>query len=409
MQWVIIGYLFLFIHRPFEVWPALGEIHLERLYMLGALLAAAAWPGKRWLSNAQHFAYLAFILVVLFAWVASPWMDIGQLAVENYLKLVVFYLLIVTFVHDEAALRRLVLAFLAVMAVYMLHSFREYLGGRYTFRMGIARLIGVDTTLGDPNSFGASIVFALPFVVPFWRDRPSLLVRAFLINYVLLSMGCVLLTGSRSSLLGLCIWAAVEIARTQQRWRWAALALFAAPTAFLVLPESLQNRFETIVFPEVGPASAQESSQGRIQGIFMGLEQWAASPLSGCGPGAWKPATHSPIESHNLYGQLVGELGTAGLLAFLAVLACCWRNWRRLRRAYHDRPEWPKDFLFNLSGAVGLGLLLMLFEGNFGHNLYRHNWLWYGGFLVIADYCVRQRVAGAAEPAADPNWSVAWA
>src|SRR5207253_6282664 len=110
------------------------------------------WPGKRWLPNRQHLAYLAFIAAVLFAWLLSPWAETGQIAVENYLKLVVFYLLIVTFVHDEASLRRLVVAFLAVMAVYMLHSFREYLGGRYTYRMGIARMIAVDTTLGDPNS-----------------------------------------------------------------------------------------------------------------------------------------------------------------------------------------------------------------------------------------------------------------
>ena len=57
MQWILIGYLFLFIHRPFEFWPALGDIHLERLYMAGALLAAAVWPGKRWLPNRQHLAY----------------------------------------------------------------------------------------------------------------------------------------------------------------------------------------------------------------------------------------------------------------------------------------------------------------------------------------------------------------
>src|SRR5437763_7468355 len=121
MQWVLIGYLFLFIHRPFEVWPALGEIHLERLYMAGALLLACAWPGKRWLPNAQQFAYLAFVLAVLLAWVASPFSDSGQHVVEDYLKLVVFYALVVTFVHDEKSLRRLVLAFMAVMALYMLH------------------------------------------------------------------------------------------------------------------------------------------------------------------------------------------------------------------------------------------------------------------------------------------------
>ena len=40
MHWMLIGYMFLFIHRPFEVWPWLGELHVERLYML---LTLAVW------------------------------------------------------------------------------------------------------------------------------------------------------------------------------------------------------------------------------------------------------------------------------------------------------------------------------------------------------------------------------
>jgi hypothetical protein len=31
--------------------------------------------------------------------------------------------------------------------------------------------------------------------------------------------------------------------------------------------------------------------------------------------------------------------------------------------------------------------------GMFGHNLFRFTWLWYGGFLIIANHCVNCRVA----------------
>ena len=71
MIWVLIGYMFLFIHRPFEVWPSLAEIHLERLYMVGALLYAATC--MRWIPNRQHLAYFAFALAVLVCWFCSPW------------------------------------------------------------------------------------------------------------------------------------------------------------------------------------------------------------------------------------------------------------------------------------------------------------------------------------------------
>ena len=38
-------------------------------------------------------------------------------------------------------------------------------------------------------------------------------------------------------------------------------------------------------------------------------------------------------------------------------------------------------------------VFLLLFMGNFGHNLFRFTWLWYGGFLIIARHCVEVRLA----------------
>jgi O-antigen ligase len=367
--------------------------------MLMAMAAVAVYPGKRWLSNRQHLAIFTFVGAVLFAGLCGVNFDRSQPPIEDYLKLIIFYVMIVSVVHDEKTLRLMVLAFLGVMFVYMLHSLKEYMGGRFVFRMGIPRLIGVDTTLGDPNSFGASVVYALPFVAPFWNCRPSWTMRGFLAGYVGLSALCIGLTGSRSSLLGMVLWGMVTVARSRRRYLWAALALAAAPMAFLALPPSLQTRFETIIDPSVGPANAKESGEGRISGLFTGFDLWGAYPLCGIGPGNWRPVTHSKIESHNLYGQLMGETGTLGIVTFGAVLVCLGLNLWAIRRLYRAHPEWGHDFPRELTFAAGFGVFLMLFEGNFGHNLFRYNWLWYGAFLVIVLHCLRQREQAAeAEP-----------
>jgi O-antigen ligase len=392
MLYILIGYMFLFIHRPFEVWPSLGEIHLERLYMLAALLAAGMYTGKKWIPNRQHLAYFSFAAAVLLCWLASPWLSQGEVTVENYFKILVFYILIVLVVHDEPSLRRLLFGFLLVMSLYMTHSLREYMNGRHTFRMGIQRLIGVDTTMGDPNTFGASILFALPFVVPFWRNRPRLGLRLFLAGYVGLSIVCIGLTGSRSAFVGLLLFFLVTVVKSRWRLRLAFLGIVAAPFLWLALPPSLQNRFETIIHPEVGPQSAIVSGQGRLEGLFTGMALFAKSPVTGCGPGAWRPASGSLVESHNLYGQLLGEMGLAGAVTFLAVLLCFWVNLGWIRKTYQQRPEWGEDFLFGCANAVATAVLLLLLEGNFGHNLFRYTWLWYGGFLIIARHCIQQRL-----------------
>ncbi|MDY3562317.1 O-antigen ligase family protein [Gemmata sp. JC673] len=403
MRWLLIGYMFLFIHRPFEVWPWLGDLRVERIYMLFTLGVWAIYPGKRFLPNVQHVTYLAFGTAVLFAWAMSPWSEYGQPIIEDWLKIVVFYVLLVTTIHDEEGLKHVAVGFLVVMAGYLLHSFREYLAGRHTYRMGIARMIGVDTTLGDPNSFGASIIFALPIVVALWKaGTGGKLGRWLLLGYVGLSSLCILLTGSRGSLIGLLVWFTIVIWGTKYRLKALVLFTLVAPAAFVALPESLQTRFETIINPEVGPANARESGEGRWVGLVTGLQQWANNPLTGIGPGAWRPANNTKIESHNLYGQLLGETGTLGGAAFFALMVCFWMNLRAIRRVRRAMPEWQNDLVFTLSSSIGVAVFLLLFMGNFGHNLFRFTWLWYGGFLIIARHCVARRLA-TWEPEPEPE------
>src|SRR5262249_29292583 len=157
------------------------------------------------------------------------WATDGQQVVEDWFKILVFYLLLVMVVHDERALKRMVFAFLVIMSVYMAHSLREYLSGRHTYRMGIGRMIGVDKSLGDPNSFGASIVYALPFVTPFWLCYPNWKMRGFLAGYVAISMLCIALTGSRSAFVGLLLWGLVTVLGSRWRWRLVVPAVLAAP------------------------------------------------------------------------------------------------------------------------------------------------------------------------------------
>src|SRR5437763_459601 len=65
MIWLLGGYMWLFVHRPFEVWPALGSLQLERAYMFVLLLAWLLAPGKGFLPNRVHAALAFFTLVLL--------------------------------------------------------------------------------------------------------------------------------------------------------------------------------------------------------------------------------------------------------------------------------------------------------------------------------------------------------
>src|SRR4051794_16703216 len=115
MIWLLGGYIWLFVHRPFEVWYALGEIQLERGYMLFMMLVWLVQPNKGFTPNRIHVAVVAFSFALLAAWVMSPYgsqpgpMD----TVETYAKIAVFYVMVVTTVRQASQLRLLVLLFLA--------------------------------------------------------------------------------------------------------------------------------------------------------------------------------------------------------------------------------------------------------------------------------------------------------
>ena len=351
MLYVLIGYMFLFIHRPFEVWPTLGDYHVERVYMLFAM---AAWRVRRASGSNQpgsHLGILAFCAAVLFAFARQSLRRGGAAGRRGLFEDRGLLRLVTTAISKPADLRKLVLAFLCIMTLYMMHSLWEYRNGRMTFRMGISRMIGVDKTLGDPNSFGASIVYSLPFAAPFWLTAEKRLSKLFLTGYLGLSGACILLTGSRSSLLGLVVWGLITCLQSGRRVTLLALGAVLACAAFAALPESLQTRFETMINPEVGPENARVSGQGRIDGLVNGFALWQKYPLSGCGPGVWRKATGSEIESHSLYGQLMGETGTVGIVTFGGLVIGFAIALLKFRRRCRPLLAPEGQFMFHLTSA----------------------------------------------------------
>jgi O-antigen ligase len=156
------------------------------------------------------------------------------------------------------------------------------------------------------------------------------------------------------------------------------------------MPSYLQDRFMTLVDSSRGPANAQESAAGRIGGFFEGFHLWDANPIVGIGPGAFLYATGIGFNSHNLYAQVVSEMGAVGTIAFCGLLACFFLNWMETRRLYRNQPP---DFLYHVSRAVTLNVFLLLLMGWAGHNLFRYNWLWFAAFQAIALHCIRSKAA----------------
>jgi O-antigen ligase len=396
MQWLLGGYMWLFVHRPFEYYPALGDLQIERVYMIVLLLVWLMSPEKEFRPNRLHGALAAFALAMLACWVASGYRDKTWETIETYLKVVVFYMIVVTTVRDEAGLRRLLAMYLVATGLYMAHSLLEYVHGRYEARMGVNRMIGVDVTYYDSNSFASTLLLAMTMTLPFWKAARGSR-RLFLAAGTGTAGLCIFLSGSRAGFLGLVVVGLFLTWSSRQRLRVMLLIVSAVCVGVVALPGSLQDRLMTIIDSSRGPGNAKASAEGRIVGLLDGIKLWERSPAVGVGPGAFGYATGSGMNPHNVYGQVLGEMGSLGVAVFLGLLLAFRANGREARRrAAADGADFPAQ----VARAVGLAVVLMLVQGLAGHNLYRYTWVWLAAFQAVALGCLRRRPAFA--PAARP-------
>jgi O-antigen ligase len=395
MIWMLGGYMWLFIHRPFEVWPILGAMQVERVYMIVMLAFWAVAPGKKWVPNRLHFALIGFFVVLMASWLTSPYMPLLSDTVENYCKVVVFYLLVVTTVHDEKGLRRLVQMYLIAVAIYMGHSFLERLHGRIQWRQGISRMVGVDVTYGDPNAFAAGLVYALTMTLAIWADKPGKTTRLLLWCFTGLACMCIALTGSRAGFAGLILCGMLSLWLSGRKKTILLMGVLGL-VGVLVMPGELQNRFLTLIDSSYGPKNARQSAEGRIDGLIYGFAAWQQSPVLGHGPDSFRWVTGRHGGAHNVYGQIISEVGALGALAFIGILLGFAANSAEARRYYRGRPVSQRDLPFYVCRAIGINVVLLCFLGWAGHNLYRYYWLWFAAFQMIALHCIRQKALALA-------------
>ncbi len=144
------------------------------------------------------------------------------------------------------------------------------------------------------------------------------------------------------------------------------------------MPDDIQGRFITIWSPETGPANAQESAQGRIDGLLDGVALFQLFPLTGVGIGNFianrvNLLNGPPLQAHNLLGQILGETGMIGMIGFSVVVIAAFVGCTQIR--FKNSDQGSIFYVFDqLSLACRDALLLLLVLGLFGHNLLRFNW-----------------------------------
>ena len=409
--------------------PTLGALRIE--FLLGGLLGVLSIVALATRTEPGHNRLGMFALLYLvFLTVHLPLSQFLPVSWKAYMDWVVKYacmtLFTVAFVRNPKTLRLFMLALLiGVLKVGQEAFLGKITGSMVWENQGIMRLHGTQGSMfGHPNSLSGLAVSTLPFAYYFWTnvDRRFRLVIALML---LFAINIIVFTGSRTGYVASFGLVGFLFLRSQRKGFFLAAALVLAVVALPFVPDQYVERFQS----SFGGKEKEGSSKAeRTQLARDAWETFLDNP-QGTGIYTFMSVRYyrlgkEPYDTHNLYLQILSDLGVGGLVVFGLFVAALglelFSSERRLgvmENRLGTLGESPppeavahlKDVRFARACAASFFAFVAtrLFLGIFGHDLYEmYWWLSAGVAMTVANQVPlmerRTTAIMAASPATPP-------
>jgi len=389
-----------FLHLAQRI-PVLGTIRFDLLLCIVlAGLAVASRSHDRAPATETDKLLRTLILYVLVTLPFVEWPgSVIRSGIPEFVKAVVFYYFTVLFVRSEKDLKQLLLVFLAcqtfrVLEPLYLHLTQGYWGSAASMSNWefMNRLSGSPDDVINPNGLAAVVCTVVLFL--YFLARTS---RLATFAFWCLAPACLYalaLTGSRSGFLTMAMIFVGILVKSDKRVLVGTAGVLIAIVGFRFLSADQQDRYlSTFGLGERNRATAEQ----RVDSIEADFEVALRKPIVGHGLGTSKEANAnygtSYALSHNLYVEVLQELGFVGLAIFLLFLKSIFAASLEVKRAYAGAAS--GRFLPCLIDALQVWLWANLIFSFASYGLTMYDWYLQGGLLVVV-----RRLAAA--PTASP-------
>ncbi len=120
-----------------------------------------------------------------------------------------------------------------------------------------------------------------------------------------------------------------------------------------------------------------DQTEGRLTGLMHGVNMVKFGNILGVGPGCFALARGQyhghTMDAHNLYGQLIGELGIPGTIVWFFLIRQIFLNLANSKRILKNMVM-EKSFYFYLVTGLQVSLIVRLFISMGSHGLYYFYW-----------------------------------
>ncbi len=370
-----------FLHLPAR-YPAIGAMRID-LVLVGVLAAMSIGavqevpPGDARLRQTLWALVLySAITIPLVEWPGS----VVRTGFPQFFKAFVFYWFTTAYVTSPRRLKVVWLVFVAcqvfrVLEPVYLHLTAGYWGSSASMAdwETMDRLSGAPFDVVNPNGLAFVVLTAVPFL--HYGTEHSIVGRVCYGAVLPVLVYALLLTGSRSGLLGLGAIAVLVWWKSRHKVVLTAALALAVVLTVPHLSDDLRDRYLSIFSHQTRNAATADQ---RVDGVRMDLRVALRRPLFGHGLGTSREANANfgwhDQPSHNLYVEILQELGLFGLVIFVSYIGAALVALRRVGRAVHANPDAP-PLLRRLVAAleVVLGMNILFSFASFGLSGYE----WY--------------------------------
>jgi putative inorganic carbon (HCO3(-)) transporter len=307
---------------PGEWIPVLAEL---RLALVTSVLAAGLMVMRRlgkaeplYVDGSRGLALIGFstLAVASLSWSLNP--EVTQATGVELLKLTAIYLTIVNVITSGKRLAVVCGAMVLASVVTSIGVINWYMVGEDLVEGFRARWVGV---YADPNHMAMNIGLVVPLAVAFMARKGSAWVwRLACLVAAALAVTAIVFSHSRGGFIGLSLAMAVWAVREKRRMQAVVVGSLFVVGLLVFAPKSFWERNETVAtFHE------DASAMGRVYAWQVASRISLDRPLLGVGAGSFRYAwpLYAPPEArrayvaHNIFLDVIGELGWVGLAFFL--------------------------------------------------------------------------------------------
>jgi putative transposase len=382
------AYLLILLFKPGDVYPFLGTIRFELLTAALILIKVLILKDKDKIFNEAHLiTRAAFIFFIIAGISVIPSFNLSysyDYAYRYLFPLIIFFITLISFQEKIADLRLLIYIYIAVVAYLSWLPIFNFLHG-----IGVERLdAGIIHSVGETGGVKGHVALAnlmtqsLPFCYFLFVNERGLFKKAVLTGFMLLYVIAVVASGSRGGFLGLVVCGVLFVYRSKRR----VLTLFLLAGIYILISSYMSGNYLHWMSTIMQLGDSDVSSSSRWDGLRNGIEMCIRRPVLGVGLGCYALARsawfHWSIWAHNLYGELLGELGLLGAFSWGWLIYLCFREIKRIRDFVISRPE-IDVFYLSITEACWAALILRLVIGMVTHSLMIFLWYMIAALLVI--------------------------